>query len=104
MSDENRDSETGQFTSEDPPLFGREGVEADAGYISLPDPSAEIEPDPMTVEALEAALAGTPEATIRSYVEGNELEYDADGALQNPKETVTLARAAKDLGDAQAKE
>jgi hypothetical protein len=96
-----RDDSTGQFTSDDPQLYGLAGVEEAAGYIPLPDPDAATESDELTLEeAVEAmGLQGTSESDVHSYVDG--ASYDEPE--ENPKETVTLDRAARELEAAEAR-
>jgi hypothetical protein len=98
-----RDESTGQFSSSDEPILtGIAGVEHDAGYIPLPDPTEGIPSDELTVEqAAEAmGIVGTPESEIASYVDGQSYE----DPVENPKETVTVERAGKELEAAEARD
>src|SRR5205085_1087503 len=122
---ENRD-EGGRFAPETPQKFGREGVEAAAGYKPLPE-TAESEPLPELVESeptttdkyggdhdgLRAAAAELTRArdserksdTARAYRESTHNPDDGvEGGPDDWRETVTLDRAARDLADARANE
>jgi len=89
-----RDTDTGQFTSGET-LTGLASVEAEAGYIPLPDPSESIPSDELTIEegAKLLGIEGTPESEIQSYADGESY----NDPTENPKETVKLERAANEL-------
>lgn len=96
-----RDSDTGQFISEGPEVFGLESVERDQGYIPLPDPGEAVS-DELTVEEA-ASLMGidrTAEGDIRTYAEGLEEEHPTE----IPRETVTAERAGKEAEAFEARE
>jgi hypothetical protein len=101
---ETRDEATGQFVSVDAPaepLVGREGVEADQGYVPLPEIKESAQPD-LTLEEAVADLAaapeapGTPESEIKSY--GTFLD-DLD-----PNISITLEQAAEITSNEKAAE
>ena len=95
MSDENRDSTTGQFAPAEP-AFGKEGVEREAGYVPFKEDAAD-DGELTVAEAAEklTEVQGTPEGSIKTY-----------SALDGLPENVTLTpeQAGKLLADDRAAE
>ena len=91
MSD-TRDEATGQFAAEPEQLFGKAGIEHDAGYVPMPEEKEE--PEELTArEAAEilAAQSHTAESDIQTYTDGVNLPDNV---------TMTVEQAAKALTDA----
>jgi hypothetical protein len=94
---ENRDSDTGQYTSPEP-LTGQAGVEADQGYKPMVDwrPEEPSEPESsIKEEALKLAASRVPEDPVVP------LKYQRinDGSDMPLDETITLDRAVKDVSE-----
>jgi hypothetical protein len=93
MSEERNDA--GQFVAEAEPLYGIEGVEAEAGYSKMPDPAAEEDwsydgPEREAAEIFAAISEPEPETVEIFY-------QNPDGSKKDPSLTVTPERAADDL-------
>lgn len=95
MNDQPR-SDTGQFTAAEPLLTGNEGVLADAGYVPMDEPQdhPEAESDLKT----EAARLAASRAPADPIVEVQYQRLDT-GEKAPENETVSLDRAATDLGN-----
>jgi len=91
MSD-NRDEATGQFAPAETPLYGKEQLEHEAGYIPFKDETASDEDKTYDTpsEAADDYVSRTPESEIKTY-----------SAVDLPENvTLTLEQAAKLTADA----
>jgi hypothetical protein len=94
MSERN---DAGQFTSAEP-LTGQLGVEADAGFRPMPEATAKPESEVSTLETEAAHLAIDRALRDEAAPQDEELSYlDATGERIDPKETISLAKAASDI-------
>lgn len=92
MSDDNRDPATGQFAPTSEPIFGKDAVERDAGYVPYKEEGAAQEEGELTVAEAAAELAEehAPESEIVTYSALDELPDNV---------TLTIDQAAKMLSD-----
>ncbi|SHM40962.1 hypothetical protein [Bradyrhizobium lablabi] len=98
MSEENRDSSTGQFTSAEPP-YGLASIEQEAGYVHLPEEPKE-EAEGLTVdEAAERYNSRTAEADVKTYT-----PLDLPDNVALTVEQAAKLRADRDAKDAKANE
>lgn len=79
--------ESGQFSSAEP-VYGREGLERDAGYAPLPEEKNDS--DDLTVAEAAEQLSSTPESEIRTHSAIPDLEDNV---------SMTLEQGAKALSD-----
>jgi hypothetical protein len=96
MSDETPRNDDGTFAPAEP-LLGQEGIEADLGYVPMPEPEQD-HPEPESdlrteVERLQASRA--PEADPVVEIQYQRLD---NGEKMPINQTVSLERAADDLG------
>jgi hypothetical protein len=96
---ENRDSETGQFTTgAAEPLTGTASVEESQGYKSMPAPAEPEIAEQSIEEAVASQQAGRAAAEPDQTV--HEIAYrQSDGSITDPSLTVTQERATKDNAD-----
>jgi hypothetical protein len=94
MSDRN---EAGQFTSAEP-LTGQLGVEADSGYTRMPETTPAPEPESSDLETETANLSIDRVLRNEGAPVDEELGYmDPSGEKIDPKETISIDKAASDL-------
>lgn len=103
MSDENRDSTTGQYTPAEP-AFGREGVEREAGYVPFKEETAADDGELSVAEAAEqlGEQCGTAEVNVRTYSAIDDLPENVTLTAEQASKMLTDERAAAENAAAEA--